>query len=207
MNITSETFQSKDAIIVSSFTWQKCLTKIEMLNSKEAWILTSFRHLDLVNDQGKHKTSLTVDFQIFDMAITLSGELLVTISGGHQIKRVTMSGKIGIFADLSSSTTCGIHTTKYGDILVGLIGVMRNGKVTRLSSQGQVLEYNIIRNVDLYGPNRLTENVNKNIVMIDEWKSVVVVDRNGKYRFKYLGETIMGHSNQWISFVTRMEIF
>lgn len=48
---------------------------------------------------------------------------------------------------------------------------MRNRKVTRLSSLGQVLEYNIICDVD-HGPSRITENVNKDTVMIDEWKSV-----------------------------------
>ncbi|KAJ8297559.1 hypothetical protein KUTeg_024090 [Tegillarca granosa] len=101
------------------------------------------------------------------------------------------SDKVSIIADnLSPYETQGLCVTSEQDILVCLYNPsrMNDNKVVRMSLNGQIkqtIQYNK-QNKPLFSyPQLVTENINGDICVVDDYVTVVVVNNDGQFRFKY----------------------
>ncbi|KAJ8305520.1 hypothetical protein KUTeg_016065 [Tegillarca granosa] len=122
---------------VSSFRYRGYVWRIKLFNQDEAWVSEGYDKLKLVDKRGRTVKPLSTKLDIFDMAITNTGDLLVTVTSGFHIKQVTGSGDVVAFANMSPHLPC--------------------------------------------------ENKNGDIVVIDFWESVKVIDEKGQHRFTYTG--------------------
>eukprot|EP00105_Crassostrea_gigas_P006524 XP_011420511.1 PREDICTED: uncharacterized protein LOC105323206 [Crassostrea gigas] len=121
-------------------------------------------------------------------SVTQDGDLIYTDRGNKVINRIRPDNTITEFIKTGDWVPLSIHSSHInGDILVGIYG-----KVTRYNKTGTEIQ-NIQRNDKgqaLYsGPNYITENINGDICVSDNYYGkVVVVDKSGQHRFSYTGQ-------------------
>ncbi|KAJ8298291.1 hypothetical protein KUTeg_024822 [Tegillarca granosa] len=121
-------------------------------------------------------------------AVTLSGDVIFKEYRGRTIKMYS-SDKFTIVADnLSPYQTRGLCVTSEQDILVCLYNNKNDNKVVRMSFNGQIkqtIQYNKQNKPLFSNPVYVTENINGDICVVDNISAVVVVNKDGQFRFKY----------------------
>ncbi|XP_022339902.2 uncharacterized protein LOC111134797 [Crassostrea virginica] len=113
---------------------------------------------------------------------TQDGDLIYTDQDKNVIYRITADKKITEF--IKTGAIC-VHSSHInGDILVGMIGkVIRYSKAGKEIQNIQWDEYGLV-----IGPSYITENINGDICISDNYNdAVVVVNKSGQQRFSYTG--------------------
>ncbi|KAJ8297874.1 hypothetical protein KUTeg_024405 [Tegillarca granosa] len=158
------------------------------VSDKDAWC-GSRDSLVLIQTNGKIKKKVNTDNSLYDITVTSSGDVIFTESGGHTIKKYS-SDKVTIIADnLSPYKTQGLRVTSEQDILVCLNDEKNDNKVVRMSLNGQIkqtIQYNKQNKPLFSNPMFVTDNINADICVVDNYSSVVVVvNKDGQLRFMY----------------------
>ncbi|KAJ8299863.1 hypothetical protein KUTeg_022610 [Tegillarca granosa] len=201
------------ADIISSFTCDEYIHAIHTVDPNTAWMVTRVgiwgTKLHLYNKDGKQIKSISTNCYIEDMATTPSGDILATEAGIY-VKKIYQNGKVEDFADVSPYKACGIHATKHGDVIVTLKhgssqpGMIKKGRIMKLTMEGNILQVIDNKNVKF---NKYTskihvvENINQDIWVMEEFNQcIVVLDKNGKYKFTYKGPEEYEMSEEFIPY-------
>lgn len=164
------------------------------INHNEKGILTgswinSCQNLRLLHSDRDYGYSF--DGGIFDMSSKQSGNLLVTNCKEGTIEQISISSdelkSTTFFEQSRIGTLLGIHVTHYGNVLVGSYDKEnKKGSIIRLSQKGTNLKTMYTESNALF--RRITENVYYDILILT-YRELLVLDREGTYRFRYSGPT------------------
>lgn len=130
-----------------------------------------------------------------NFAITQKGELLYLQKGCNKVQKMTPNGTTTIISTSEDEKIKALFSSQItGDLLVGVHNFQTNaGKLTRYDKTGAKIQDIEVDNdgQTLYrDPVYIAENKNGDIVTADSTKHrVVLVDRSGKYRGYYNGQT------------------
>ena len=171
------------------------------LDYKTAWISSSttnsLRHV-VIDDQIK--TIKEIPVKIFDLALTKSNDILISIVNSSEVKLLTNSGGIESFISVEPLITTGIHVTHNNDIIVGVMEE-HTYKLTDKScrkiivfgenkKEKQSYQYNKRKERLFTVPCRFTD-VNSDIAVIDSTSRydgrVVVMGKEGGVKWIYQG--------------------
>ncbi|KAJ8297835.1 hypothetical protein KUTeg_024366 [Tegillarca granosa] len=167
-------------------SWSVCA-----FGDKEAWCGSRFgsgKDLVLIQTNGTIKKKVNLDHPLHDITVTSSGDVIFTESGGHTIKKYS-SDKVTIVAnDLSPYQTKGLCLTSEQNILVCLYNGWDDTKVVKMSINGQIkqtIQYNKQNKPLFSNPMFVTENINGDVCVVNDYSAVVVVNKDGQFRFNY----------------------
>ncbi|KAJ8297520.1 hypothetical protein KUTeg_024051 [Tegillarca granosa] len=175
---------------------------ISAVNDKEAWCGGKYgfgRDLILLQTTGKVKKKVKLDTPLYDITVTPSGDVFFSEDEGHTIKMYS-SEKFTVIANTTPYKTQGLFITIDQDLLVCLYFDGRkndNSKVVRMSLNGQIiqtLQYNKENTPLFNNPQLVTENINGDICVVDTSKTVVAVNKDGEFRFKYPESNTSSHT-------------
>lgn len=158
------------------------------VSDKEAWCtggLGNGKDVVLVQSDGTVKKRVKLDHNVYDITVTMSGAVLYTQYNGSTIRQYSPSK---VISNTGSYNTRGIYATSSQQLLVCLCKSVNDNKVVRMSLNGQIkqtIQYNK-QNKPLFSfPRLVTENINEDICVVDGHSTVVVVNKDGEFRFKY----------------------
>ncbi|CAC5366810.1 unnamed protein product [Mytilus coruscus] len=167
---------------------------IAVRSDSEAWVACPYdQNVCLVRRNGSLTKEVPTDFNISDISITKSGDLLLSSAESRSFK-LLCKDEIG-FRDLMDtfpSEPHGVSVAGSGEILVCLTDG-DFGHVTRLSETGKIKkEYDTYVVKDqcylLRKPVRCVETLNGDIWILDEAaKKIVVLNSEGNFRFLWDG--------------------
>ncbi|KAJ8297611.1 hypothetical protein KUTeg_024142 [Tegillarca granosa] len=160
---------------------------ISSLNNNESWCGNGC-DLFLINTDGKVEITLKFANYIDGIAVSNTGEILFTESQGHHIKKYSSNGKVAIIANTLPYKTKGLCLTTEQDVLVCLYKGENDNKVVRMSLNGQIkqtIKYNKQNQSLFIDPTEVTENYNGDVCVVDNCNYVVVVNKDGQFKFKY----------------------
>ncbi|KAJ8298524.1 hypothetical protein KUTeg_025055 [Tegillarca granosa] len=165
-------------------------TSVCAVSDKESWCGSGFgvgKDLVLIQTNGTIKKKVNLDNSLYDITVTSSGDVIFTEWKGHTIRKYS-SDKVTIVANnLSPYQTQGLCVTSEQDILVCLYNE-KNDKVVRMSLNGQIkqtIQYNKQNKPLFSDPKLVTENINGDICVVDDYRTVVVVNKDGQFSLKY----------------------
>ncbi|XP_052086406.1 uncharacterized protein LOC127723697 [Mytilus californianus] len=167
---------------------------IAVRSDSEAWVACPYdQNVCLVRRNGSLTKEVPTDFNISDISITKSGDLLLSSAESRSLK-LLCKDEIGFrdFMDTFPSEPHGVSVAGSGEILVCLTDG-DFGHVTRLSETGKIKkEYDTYVVKDqcylLRKPVRCVETLNGDIWILDEAaKKIVVLNSEGNFRFLWDG--------------------
>lgn len=168
------------------------LRSVTCLNSNEIWTRGTDNIMRLYNLQGEQVRAIQTKSKNMplDIAVTREGHLLYTDMNERTINMVKNSDIYEV-NKLPGWNPYGIHCATSGDLLVVMDSDdHKHTKVVRFSANEEKnIQFNNIGQ-PLFSSARsikyITENKNRDICMADcGANAVVVVNQNGKFRFKY----------------------
>lgn len=181
-----------DGFVVSSFKPGKSASLVACSADQQSWIANSFyygsKSVTLLTMRGETLREIDVGYQLYDMTLTAIGELLVTVSGGNDVKRLTGNRDFVTVANFSPFQTNGLCAIDK-DVMVCLSNDDQ-GKVVRLTMSGKVsqtIEYDEQNRLIVKKPTLVRENADGNICIVDNGNLLVVTDNRGRVRFTYRG--------------------
>ncbi|XP_061180668.1 uncharacterized protein LOC133189286 [Saccostrea echinata] len=159
------------------------------------WVCRRPQILQL-NSKGQHQLVLEVKIEICGLAASKKGSLVFT--DGKNKRLICTEFNDDVITKKVMSTDdwypIGVCCAENGDILVGLFKPEEQGKVNRYGVNGETRD---AMQQDSSGsqlfkfPAFVTENGNGDVVVSDHLRrSVIVVDRWGRYRFTYTAEKL-----------------
>ena len=153
---------------------------------------------------AKIKTIKEIPVKIYDLTLTKSNDILISIVDSSEVKLITQSGQIKPFLSLSPLLPTGIHVTNNNDIILGVVDDgdtdrCLTGKSCRKivvlaenKKEKQSYQYNKCKQRLFTVPFRIT-NVNSDIVVIDRTSDddgrVVVLGKQGDVKWIYQGHS------------------
>jgi hypothetical protein len=189
--------------VLKSYTTDLPLVyKLISLENRTTWIsgyMTKVLRQVLIDDQIKTITEIHVN--VYDMARTLTNDILLSIEGGSEVKLLTKSGQMKPFLSLVPVFPAGIHVTNNNDIILGIVSGGDAYKLTNNScrkitvfgenkKEKQSYQYNKHKQRLFTNPNRTTD-VDSFIVVIDKTSKVdgrvVVLGKEGGVKWIYHG--------------------
>lgn len=183
---------ASDGFVVSSFKPGKSASLVTCAPDQQSWIANSFyygsKSATLLTMRGESLKEIDVGYQLYDMTLTAIGELLVTVSGGNDVKRLTGNSTFASIANFSPCQTNGLCAIDK-DVMVCLVKEDQ-GKVVRLTMAGKVsqtIEYDEQNRLIVKKPTLVRENADGNICIVDNGNLLVVTDNRGRVRFTYRG--------------------
>ncbi|KAJ8321401.1 hypothetical protein KUTeg_001049 [Tegillarca granosa] len=128
---------------------------------------------------------------VCDIAVTTKGEIFVT--GDKNIKKYLQDESCIKIADTNLYNTRGLcHTSIQDEFLVCLHnGYDNESKVVRMTTAGQIKQ--TIKKTNINNPWCVAENINEDVVVMDSYSTIVVVNKKGEYRYKYPGSSHSSH--------------
>jgi hypothetical protein len=150
---------------------------------------------------AKIKTIKEIPVKIYDMTLTKSHDILISIVDSSDVKLITQSGQIKPFLSLSPLLPTGIHVTNNNDIILGVVDDEDTSSLTVEScrkivvlaenkKEKQSYQYNKRKQRLFTYPFRITD-VNDDIVLIDSTSDddgrVVVLGKEGDVKWIYQG--------------------
>lgn len=167
---------------------------IAVVSDNEAWVACPYdQNVCLVRRNGSLTKEVPTDFNISDIAITKSGDLLLSSAESRSLK-LLCKDEIGFrdFMDTFPSEPHGVSVAGNGEILVCLTDG-DFGHVTRLSETGKIKqEYDtyVVKEQCylLRKPVRCVETLNGDMWILDEAaKKIVVLNSEGNFKFLWDG--------------------
>jgi hypothetical protein len=148
----------------------------------------------------KIQTIKEIPVQIYDMTLTKSNDILISISNSSDVKLITQSGQIKPFLSVSPLITTGIHVTHNNDIILGVMEEYTFKQTDNSSrkiivfgkkkKEKQSYQYSKHKQRLFTVPDRITD-VNSDIVVIDRTSKedgrVVVLGKEGGVKWIYQG--------------------
>lgn len=187
---TSTSPQTTDVKLFGSFTF--IWNRVEAVRGKDqAWSwMWGETGIYLETSAGKTKQTVRSEFNIYDAAVSLSGDLLVSVHKGYTVKKHKRGNTFkDIYKAEPGHEPRGITVTNTGNILVVLYG-SKGSKVVEITLKGELIrtiQYDSWDNKVLFDrPRFICTNINGDILVADYYK-VVVVDKYGHRRFIYDG--------------------
>ncbi|KAJ8321208.1 hypothetical protein KUTeg_001236 [Tegillarca granosa] len=163
---------------------------VSAVNDKKAWC-GGENDLILVNTHGHVKKEIELNKDLFDVVITSKEKLIVTEIDGSHIIKYSPDGNYRMIADTEPYITKGLCYTLVPDnILVCLYDDVDDCKVVRMTTEGhikQTIQKDKQQKALYKNPRFVAENINEDVVVVDGsfHPIVVVVNKNGEYRFTY----------------------
>ncbi|KAJ8299302.1 hypothetical protein KUTeg_023362 [Tegillarca granosa] len=176
--------------IVSSFTGKQ--NHVVTTGNNQAWIWCwRGKDISLVTSDGEVLQNINTDFDVFNAAVSTTGDLLVTVCMGNKVKKLTRNNT---FTDLYTAAdnyqTQGITVTDTGNVLVVLYKNM-NSRIVEITTSGQhirTIQHDTMDNKLLFDyPYFICSSKNGDII-VGEYTKVVVITQQGQKRFIYKGE-------------------
>lgn len=163
--------------------------RLAVVNDKMAWIGTCYAGtIALFNTRGRVIQKLKMDLKPADISVNSNNDLIFSDFKGRYIYTFT-NKKQQIIADLYPYQTRGLCWTSDNEILVCLYKTITVNKVVRVSLDGKILQTIQKDKNHKYifsDPELIAENVNKDICVVDGYHNLIVVDRYGDVKFKFL---------------------
>ncbi|XP_063406801.1 E3 ubiquitin-protein ligase TRIM71-like [Mytilus trossulus] len=201
--ITNEQHNIDFQVIKSYTTELNSVHRMLTLDNKAAWISSyEMTTLSKVSVDNKIRTVKNISADVNDMSLTASKNILLSLSCSTDVSLLTTkTGEIKPFLSLSPLYPGSIHITKHNEII---LGVMEEGGTNDLTDksfklivfgmngkQKQSFEYDKHKQRMFTLPDRITSNVNDDIVVIDHSTNyngrVVVLDQEGQVKWTYQG--------------------
>ncbi|KAJ8316047.1 hypothetical protein KUTeg_006061 [Tegillarca granosa] len=135
---------------------------------------------------------INTDFDVFDAAVSASGDQLVTVCWGYKVKKLTSYKTFtDIYTTADGYHTLGINVTDTGNILVALYNY-KESKLVEITTSGQhirTIQHDTVDKKLLFEhPNCICTNINGDIIASDNRDKVVAVNKSGTKRFIYDGK-------------------
>ncbi|XP_065939273.1 uncharacterized protein [Magallana gigas] len=169
---------------------------ISCVTSDRVWV-SDYNNLMLTDTTGVPLHRVEDSCRGFNGGIhTVNSESeLIYIDRKYNINKLSKDMKTTTtFIETTDSTwrpQCVYWSPSTGDLLVGMYNYdTEKGKVTRYNQSGQLTQtiQNDITGLGLYrDPSYITENNNRDVVVSDSYRAVVVTERGGRHRFSYTG--------------------
>ncbi|KAK3088885.1 hypothetical protein FSP39_024985 [Pinctada imbricata] len=176
-----------------SFDSEIDVTSMTTVGNNMAWVMYhSSPTMYLYNDEGKVVRSVTVKGSegINDMAITQSGEMIVTCTDS-KVRRVSVSGKVSTMIDAAPVGCYGVCVTDKQEIVVCMRGQGDKNHVAVYSSDGRS-KLREIRGRDGQGGHLITHPYcvvqNGQDLCVVNGGNVVCVDERDNVRWVYDGK-------------------
>ncbi|KAJ8321579.1 hypothetical protein KUTeg_000870 [Tegillarca granosa] len=120
-------------------------------------------------------------FNVYDAAVSTTGDLYVTEFGGITVKKITRDNKFtDIYTARGNYVTQGITVTDTGNVLVFF--AYNNSKIVEITTIGKhirTIQYDPVDNKQLFdNPLLICTNINGDIIVTDDDK-IVVVNKQG----------------------------
>lgn len=187
-----------------------CVDKMAIANDGLSWI-SAFEYGKDTSYLLKTKlhTALNkahkINVNVFDMAVFMDKDLLVSVHMTSEVKRISNNGKIEPFIDVSPLIARGIHVTNENEIL---LGVRDNGdpylttdnscrKIIVFDSDGnekQSYEFDKNNQRLFTIPRRITTTLHGDIVVsnstVKDEGRVLAFGRRGDIRWEYKGDNV-----------------
>jgi hypothetical protein len=171
------------------------------LDTRTAWISSYTGNIlrkVLIDDQII--TIKEIPVKIYDMALTKSNDILLSIFNSSEVKLLTNAGEIKPFITVAPLITTGIHVTNNNDIIMGAMEKdtykLTDKKCRQIivfgenKKEKQSYQYNKRKQRLFTNPYRITD-VNSDIVVIDctseDDGRVVVLGKEGDLKWIYQG--------------------
>ena len=161
----------------------------EHTDSNELW---SYKHkkIKLYNKEYEVTQTMDLDFEIYDMSLTSSQDIIATDYNNHNLVRISPSGGISLLCSTGRLTPSGICINDKEEIVVGLLADWGAYpmKLAVYSPDGsevlQEIETGGGKELFTRAINRVKQTTNGDYVvcMGDE---VVCVSKEGKFRWEY----------------------
>ncbi|XP_052079025.1 uncharacterized protein LOC127717378 [Mytilus californianus] len=212
-SITKEQSNIDLQVIKSYTTKLNYVHRLLTLNNKVAWISNfEMTTLSKINIDDKIRTVKNISVQVYDMSLTASKDMLLSLSGSTDVSLLTTkTGEIKPFLSVSPLIPLGIHVTKHNEII---LGVMEEGGTYNLTDkscrkvilfgmdgiQKQSYEYDKHKQRLFTVPIRITSNVSNDILVINRTSDydgrVVVLDRERHVKWTYQGHPQVNSGNK-----------
>ena len=188
-----------------------CVTRLVSIDNKTAWISNHTRKvLKQVVIDDNIQTIKQIPVWIYDMALTQSNDILMSMFCSSEVKLLTISGEIQPFLSVAPLLPCGIHVTNNNNIILGVVETGGTFKQTDRSCRKVIVfdenkkeiqsyQYNKHKQRLFTFPDRVT-GVNSDIVVIkatseDEGR-VVVLGKEGDVKWTYEGQPQINTENK-----------
>lgn len=170
---------------------------IATLNNRLAFVGWRWigREIFLISIRGKVKCRVNLDFTLGDLSASSDGKLYFTVGGSHFVKKLVDQTTCIDIKDTAPFITRGLHVTRDNEILVCLYNLnSKQGKVSRMSLKGeqvQEIQHDESENPLFIYPQDVFQNYNGDVCVIDRIApsvnkhELVVVDKDGRFRFRY----------------------
>nr|XP_022321677.1 uncharacterized protein LOC111123562 [Crassostrea virginica] len=185
-------------LLATSFNVPSNVTHVSAVLAKRAWVSDFYGDLYLIDDTGTEIHRLkTLSSGSGCHTMTKEGDLLY-ISPDKEIRKVSKDFEIeNVKSVIPFAFTAGCVYSSYlnADILVGLWSNTSSGSGAIVRYSKSVEEIFILKDDEddepLYEyPQYITENINRDVIVSDPTKGVLVVtDAGGKHRFNYQGRS------------------
>lgn len=160
---------------------------------KEFWVgLRGLsNNLSLITSNGHIRVQATLPSPVYGMAMNNIGELFVTENGGHYVKKMTQDGQFETIMDTMPFQTRGLCTTSENELLLCLFReTYQKGKIMRISEKGDIkqnIEFTEQKEKIFSHPNDIAQNVDGTICVVDDYSTMIAVNKEGDECFKYTG--------------------
>jgi streptogramin lyase len=160
--------------------------------SGRIWVSDDDGSLVQTDQQGNQLQKIQSSGRYGYHSVTQDGELIITDNSSKVINKITQGYKITELINTGDWEPTSIHSSHInGDILVGMV-TFGKSKITRYNKTGEEVE-NIQRyykgQTPCSNPRYITENINGDVRVSDKNKAVMAVNKLGKHRFYYTGQT------------------
>ncbi|KAJ8321668.1 hypothetical protein KUTeg_000139 [Tegillarca granosa] len=195
VSCTSGTTISTDIVSrINPGNGSKCVSAI---NDNEAWCGCD-RDLVLIDIHGNVKRKIQLNKNVCDIAVTTKGEIFVTEWNGTNIKKYLQDDSCINIADTEPYETKGICLTSVQDEILVCLYKDNNSKVVRMTTAGQIkqsIQEDKKHQLLYKNPRYVAENINEDVVVVDGYypSIIVLVNKKGKYRYKYPDSSQSSH--------------
>ena len=186
--------EEPQVLLATSFNVPSNVTHVSAESAKRAWVSDFFGDLYLIDDTGNEIHRLkTLSSGSGCHTMTKEGDLLY-ISPDKEIWKVSKDFEIKGLKNFKTHAliACCIYSSHFNeDILVGFRS-KNSSKAGAVSRYSDSLEESFtFMDEALYEyPQYITENINRDVIVSDPTKGVLVVtDAGGKHRFNYMGHS------------------
>ncbi|XP_048737979.2 E3 ubiquitin-protein ligase TRIM71-like [Ostrea edulis] len=195
------TLAENPKVITTINTDCKKLGKI-LLKCGVIWICDQYStNILSMSEEGEPLTTISVkvNHQVRDIAVSSTGELIY-IDNGSKTVNMIRNNQIETIISLQPWTPLQVFCSVSGDLLI-IIHDRTSSKLVRYSGKSVVQSIQFDQGKHLYSStNKLkyvTENINRDICVADNGiKAVVVVNGEGKFRFRYTGRHSMSKGGE-----------
>ncbi|KAJ8321866.1 hypothetical protein KUTeg_000337 [Tegillarca granosa] len=156
-------------------------------NDNEAWF-DGHRNLVLIDIYGNVKRKIQLNKNVYDIAVTTKGEIFVTEFSGTNIKKYLQDDSCINIVETQPYRTHGICLTSVQDEILVCLYKLNDSKVVRMTTAGQIkqtIQEDKKHQLLYKSPRYVVENINEDVVVVDDYSAIVVVNKKGEYRYKY----------------------